>query len=190
MGLTGFDLSYPLRLCYNPTTIRATARKESGMATPNETSDISKMIRRLALLYRHFSETLERELGPEKARPLIRKAIDAYGAQIGREARERNVDAGIPLSAANYKDDLPSVGWETEPETILGEACTRVTRCPLADELRSIDPALARIYCYVDQAKMQAYNPKLVYIHLKNILDGDDFCRHTVRPKAGADLDG
>lgn len=152
-------------------------------APSSETENVSKMIRRLALLYKHFAETLQTELGPTRAREITRKAIDAYGAQIGREARERNTAAGIPLSAANYADDLPSVGWEMSPEMLNGEDVVKVTKCPLADELKGMDKELARIYCYVDQAKMEAYNPRLVYIHLKNMLDGDEFCRHVVRPR-------
>ena len=154
---------------------------QSGQST--EAENVSKMIRRLALLYRHFAETLQEELGHAKAREITRKAIDAYGAQIGREARERNVASRIPLSAANYADDLPSVGWEMSPEMMNGEDMVKVTKCPLADELKEMDRELARIYCYVDQAKMDAYNPRLVYIHLKNMLDGDEFCRHVIRPR-------
>jgi hypothetical protein len=155
------------------------------MTHDNAAADVRKAVRRLALLYKHVARTLQRECGPAKAGDLLRKAIDAYGAQIGREARERALSAGLALSAANYSDDLPSVGWETEPECVNGEICTRVTVCPLADELRDLDPALARIYCYVDQAKMRAYNPELAYLHLKNMLDGDGCCLHAVRPQAG-----
>ena len=146
-------------------------------------ADISKLIRRIALLYRHFAETLQEELGAPRGRAIVRKAIESYGTQIGREAKEKNITAGIPLSAANYVEDIPAAGWDTEPETFNGEAAVRVNKCPLADELKGMDPELARIYCYVDQAKMEAYNTHLAYIHLKNILDGDDFCRHVIRPK-------
>ncbi|MDL2271935.1 L-2-amino-thiazoline-4-carboxylic acid hydrolase [Desulfovibrio sp. OttesenSCG-928-I05] len=156
---------------------------KNGQSQSSEAENVSKMIRRLALLYKHFAETLHTELGPARARELTRKAIDAYGAQIGREAKERNVAAGIPLSAANYADDLPSVGWEMNAEMLNGEDMVKVTKCPIADELKGMDKELARIYCYVDQAKMDAYNPCLAYIHLKNMLDGDEFCRHVVRPR-------
>jgi hypothetical protein len=35
----------------------------------------------------------------------------------------------------------------------------------------------------VDQAKYQAYNPKLQCVHVKNVLDGDPYCELAVRPK-------
>ena len=34
----------------------------------------------------------------------------------------------------------------------------------------------------VDQAKQLAYNPDEEFIHLKNVLDGDDCCEFLVRP--------
>lgn len=151
--------------------------------TDQHSLDVSRMARRIALLYRHFAEAMKEELGPSRAREITRKAIDAYGAQIGREVKEKNTAAGVPLSAANYADDIPAVGWVMEPEIVNGEATVRVNSCPIADELKGMDPELARIYCYVDQAKMEGYNPNLVYIHLKNMLDGDAFCRHVIRPR-------
>ena len=44
------------------------------------------------------------------------------------------------------------------------------------------DTETARLYCFVDQAKMKAFNPDYEYIHLKNILDGDPVCELVIRP--------
>lgn len=147
------------------------------------TADVGRAIRRLALLYRHFAETLEKELGPEKARQIVRKAVYAYGGQIGREAAARTKAKGLPLTPENFSDDLPAVGWVSHPETVDGETVTRMDVCPLADEWQDMEPELATLYCCVDQAKMEAYNPEYTYVHLNKKTAGDDVCRLAVRKK-------
>lgn len=42
---------------------------------------------------------------------------------------------------------------------------------------------MGRIYCFVDQAKYEAYNPGLECVHVKNVLDGDPYCELAVRKK-------
>ena len=64
-----------------------------------------------------------------------------------------------------------------------GEERIRVHHCPLASEwLEWSDPQKARLYCFVDQAKMKGFNPGYEYIHIKNLLDGDPYCELVVRP--------
>jgi nitroreductase len=68
-----------------------------------------------------------------------------------------------------------------------GEERVRVYHCPLAAEwLLWGDPALARLYCGVDQAKIKAFNPEYEYVHVRNILDGDPYCELAVRKIAEA----
>jgi hypothetical protein len=140
-------------------------------------------LRRAALLYHYFGEVLIQEFGEEKGLELISKAVDAYGAHVGRAAREQADKKGLPLSPANFESDLPELAWDNEPVVVEGEKRTRVHFCPLAEELRELGSAKrARLYCCVDQAKMKAYNPEYEYIHLHNIIDGDPFCELVVRP--------
>ncbi len=145
--------------------------------------DVKRALHRAALLYRHFAETLDNELGREKALELIKKAVWAYGTAVGSEARARTAAAGLPLTPANYSDDLPSVGWTSRRTHADGEEVTDITCCAFAEEWRDMDPALARPYCFVDQSKMEAFNPGYTYVHLMNTLDGDAFCRLAVRKK-------
>jgi len=146
---------------------------------------LSRALRRAALLYHSFAETLIRELGEEKGRELTRLAIDAYGTHIGRESRERAREKGLETSPENYQDDLPETAWKTETVVVDGEERVRVHHCPLAAEwMEWGDPELARIYCFVDQAKMRAFNPDFEYVHVRNLLDGDPFCELAVRPVA------
>jgi hypothetical protein len=123
------------------------------------------------------------ELGEEQGMELIRKTIDAYGDYVGKEARRRAEDKGLPLTPNNFENDLPWLAWDGEEVEVDGEKRVRVHHCPLAAEwLEWGDPKKARIYCFVDQAKMHGFNPEFEYIHIKNVLDGDPYCELAVRP--------
>jgi len=147
-------------------------------------------LRRLALLHHAFSETLVRELGDKAGEELIREAVAAYGRRIGKEAAVRARGLGRSLEPENFVDDLPSDAWRVETVQVEGEDRVRVHHCPLAAEwLRWGDPALARLYCGVDQAKIKAFNPEYEYVHVKNLLDGDPYCELAVRRIAQGDGD-
>ncbi len=149
---------------------------------------VNKALRRAALIYHHFAETLVKELGTEKGLELIRKAVAAYGNQVGAEARKKALEKGLTLTPEHFESDLPDIAWKMEEVTVDGEKRERVSHCPLAAEwLAWGDPRKARLYCHVDQAKMKAFNPEYEYVHIKNLLDGDACCelavRHTAVPK-------
>jgi nitroreductase/predicted hydrocarbon binding protein len=148
---------------------------------------IQAALRRAALLYHCFSKTLVKEYGEERGEELIRKAIDEYGGSIGGEARKKAQKKGLSLTPENFASDLPDIAWGVESVVIDGEERVRVHHCPLAAEWHKwSDPKMARLYCYVDQAKIKAYNPDYEYVHIKNILDGDPYCELAIR-KTGAE---
>lgn len=150
--------------------------------------DVIIMARRVGLLFYHFARTLIKELGEERGRDLISKAIESYGVECGRLARATVEGLGLPVTLENYSlgRDLPSVGWERGVVEVPGEPPRRrVYRCPIADAFFEVgDPRLGRMYCYVDQAKYRAYNPRIECIHTKNLLDGDECCELAFREKA------
>ena len=157
---------------------------EEKMSKQEALGQIRAALRRAALLYHCFSKTLVDEYGKEKGKTLIRKAIDEYGTIIGEEAREKAQKKSISLTPENFESDLPDMAWDVETDIVNGEERARVHHCPLAAEwLEWSDSQMARLYCYVDQAKMRAYNPDYEYIHIKNILDGDPYCELTIRKK-------
>jgi hypothetical protein len=140
-------------------------------------------LRRAALIYHYFAETLVDEMGEEKGMELIRKTIDAYGDHVGKEALKKAQDKGLPLTPNNFESDLPLLAWDGEEVEVDGEKRVRVHHCPLAAEwLEWGDTKKARVYCYVDQAKMHGFNPDFEYVHIKNVLDGDPYCELAVRP--------
>ncbi len=150
--------------------------------------EVKLMARRAALLHHYFSLTLVEELGEEEGKRLIKKAIWAYGEHCGRKVREGVEAMNLPLTDENYGKvrDLPKYGWEsgtiTTPD---GEIRPIVSFCPLADTFKELGPRgeeLGRLYCYVDQAKYEAYNPEVEFIHAQNVLDDDPCCEFEIRP--------
>lgn len=145
-------------------------------------SDVQLLARRMALMYHFFAQVLLEELGEEKAECLLKKAIWKYGEYCGKCVRDEVEKRGELLSEANFSSvpDLPASGWETSKSD---GSNLKITYCPLADVWQEMKTPLARLYCFVDQAKYQGYNPDLTCSHAKNVLDGDPFCEIVVRCK-------
>ena len=153
-------------------------------------AQVKLALRRAALIYHYFAETLIDEFGEDRGRELILKAVNAYGEHVGKASRRKAQEKGLTLSPQNYQEDLPKMAWEAEPITVDGEDRMRIHHCPLAAEWLALGESRnARLYCFVDQAKMDAFNPEFEYIHLKNILDGDPYCEMVVRPVAERSAD-
>lgn len=149
--------------------------------------DVWLMGRRMALLYHYMAKAIIDEAGEARGKEIIKDAIWKYGRHCG-DAVGKGVDAqGLPRTAENFRKvpDLPSRGWRSEvgsgPD---GKPQHRTVLCPLAVTWKELgEDALGRIYCFVDQAKTEAYNPCLECVHVHNVLDGDGFCEIVMRPK-------
>jgi len=65
-----------------------------------------------------------------------------------------------------------------------GEPRSRAWSCVLADVWREYDEeALGGLYCLVDPAKMEAYNPDWTMVHTSKIPDRGECCDIAVRPR-------
>jgi predicted hydrocarbon binding protein len=152
------------------------------------TDEVKLMARRLGLLHYYFSQAIVDRLGEEEGKALIKEAIWAYGRHCGAAVRAGVEAMGLPLTDENYGRvrDLPKYGWEVETVTLdSGEVRPIAAFCPIAATLKELGPRgmeLGRLYCYVDQAKYEAYNPDMEFIHTKNLLDGDSYCEFLVQP--------
>jgi hypothetical protein len=146
---------------------------------------VKSMITRAALIHYAFTKTLVDELGEKKGKALAKKAIELYGREVGKRVKNQTLARGLPLTRDNFQDDLPDLGWaEREKVEVEGEKRSRVYTCHLAEVWQELGvPELGRLYCFVDQAKYQAFNPKLQCVHVKNVLDGDAYCELAVRTK-------
>jgi len=160
--------------------------EKKRMITKEEAfQQVKSMITRAALIHWAFAKTLIGELGEKKGKTLAKKAIELYGKEVGRRVKERTLARSLPLTRENFQDDLPDLGWaEREKVEVEGEKRSRVYTCHLARVWQELGvPELGRIYCFVDQAKYEAYNPELQCVHVKNVLDGDPYCELAVRPR-------
>jgi hypothetical protein len=148
-------------------------------------SQLKSMITRTALIHYAFTKTIIDELGKAKGKKLVQKAIRLYGEMVGKKVREKTLAKGLPTLAENFQDDLPALGWATREKVVVeGEKRARVHTCYLAEAWKELGvPEIGRLYCFVDQAKYEAYNPELECVHTKNVLDGDPYCELAVRTK-------
>ncbi len=162
-----------------------TEKKEKEMVSKEEASrQVLSMVNRLALLHYTFTKTLMAELGEKKGEEVIRKAIRLYGERVGKSVREKTLAKGLEPLRQNYQEDLPLYGWSIQGVEVEGEPRARVLECHLAKAWKELNaPELGRLYCCMDQAKYEAYNPDLECVHVKNVLDGDPFCELAVRVK-------
>jgi hypothetical protein len=163
--------------------------KQNDQITVQEcTGEIKLMARRTALLHYYFSRAIVDRLGEEEGKALIKEAIWAYGRHCGQAVRAGVEDMGLPLTDENFGKvrNLPQYGWEVDSVTLAdGEVRPIATFCPIAAAFKELGPQaeeLGRLYCYVDQAKYEAYNPDMEFIHAKNLLDGDTYCEFLILP--------
>jgi hypothetical protein len=161
------------------------ADKKEMIAKEEAFQQVKSMITRAALIHYAFTKTLVDELGEKKGKALAKKAAQLYGELVGKRVKEKTLAKGLPLTRENFQDDLPDLGWaEREKVEVEGEKRSRVYTCHLAKVWQELGaPELGRIYCFVDQAKYEAYNPELQCVHVKNVLDGDPYCELAVRTK-------
>jgi hypothetical protein len=145
------------------------------------------MTRRVGLLHICFARTLVDELGEEKGRELIEKAIWEYGTRIGHSTRARVVALGLEPTVENFGkgSDLSPLGFNHGAVVVDGEQRLLSLGCALADVWREYgEEELGGLYCLVDPAKMQAYDPDWTMVHTKKIPRGDECCEIAVRPVA------
>lgn len=163
--------------------------EEAGTIPYDEAREaVLAMARRVALLHMAYSRTLVDELGEERGRTLIERAIRAYGCHIGERTRARVEALGLEPQPDNFAQgsDLSPLGFPAESVTVDGEARSRCWSCVLADVWHAYgEQALGSLYCGVDPAKMEAYNSDWTMVHTRKIPDGDECCEMAVRPKTG-----
>jgi len=142
-------------------------------------SDCIEQVRQMGVLmgqlYLHFAKTLTNELGVTEGKRLILKAVVSYGAERGRATREAVEGAGLEPTLENFYrfSDLPRLGWDTNEEG--------TTYCCYAEPwLKQGEEELGQLYCEVDIAKIQAYNPNINIRRTKSLLDGDSHCHYII----------
>jgi len=92
------------------------ARVGEVMPVGEAREQILTMVERVAMVHYHFATTIIEELGEEKGRELIARAIERYGREVGERHRAKVIAAGLEPSCENYRavPDLAPLAWSPE----------------------------------------------------------------------------
>ncbi len=145
---------------------------------------VRDMCRRIGLLHISYARTLVEALGEERGHDMIRRAIWAYGSTVGQWTRDKVAQQGLEPTMENIDkgSDLSPLGFERSTVVVEGESRSRVHNCPIADVWLELgEEELGGLYCLIDPAKMQAYDPDWTVVHLKKVTEGAPFCEMAVR---------
>ena len=124
-------------------------------------------------LFYHFAATIMNSLGKEEGTKLVLKAVRAYGHERGTRIKKKVQEAGLPLTHENFNkfSDLPRLGWDVDEGRILYCAYANPWIIHHREEI-------GKLYCEVDIAKFQTYNPKIKVIRKQSLLEGDSCCQY------------
>ncbi len=125
---------------------------------------IEGALSRIALLHVSFSKAIIDELGEEKGKDLITKSIIEYGRRIVERVKK-----GLP--------DLTELGlYEEKGKTKDGIDYSK--GCALAKVFKEQDAMdVGYLYCYVDPARLMAWDPDAKAVHLSSQACGDEDCK-------------
>lgn len=127
-------------------------------------------------LYFHFSKVLIEELGEERGRILIEKAIRNRAVERGMKLRSEATARQLPATMENWAKvtDIPFSGWDKS----LGHR-----DCPYAAawldrfEYEPWFPEIAQLYCSINDPQVtESFTGTLSQRITKNVLNGDEIC--------------
>ena len=153
---------------------------------------LEKMGKIFALLFGHMAKATVDRFG-EEGRKAVVEGVTAFGRQRGEGIRERVLAQGLPLTIENFyaNHDLAHVNAGFEMTLSIGkewDAQALVTRCPFAEVWQEMgQPELGSIYCLVDEAMLEGYNPDLVLIRPTTIIRGHANCQFIWQQKESGD---
>ncbi len=164
--------------------------EEQTVSLKEAAQAIESASRRIALLHLSYAKTIMAELGADKGKRLIARAIKDYGSKIGRKTREEVEHKGLPAMPENFsKADtytlpkIPGMHEKRERFEKNGKTRFRAYGCVLGTVWQEYgEEELGRLYCYMDTAKYMAYNPDYKYVHIKALPDGDECCEFEIKP--------
>jgi len=165
------------------------AKRQKAVPFEEAKRAVESVSRRVALLHLSYAKTIMKELGEDKGRKIIAKAIKDFGMRMGQETRKEVLDQGLEALPKNFNAGnsyaLPNFGIHEKIENIKveGEPRARFYGCKFAKVWKEYgEEKLGRLYCYMDVAKYMGYNPDYKFVHTKTTPDGDDYCELAVRP--------
>ncbi|NPV53225.1 MAG: hypothetical protein HPY71_06855 [Firmicutes bacterium] len=149
-------------------------------------SEIRQACFHFADLYFHFSRVLIDELGYEKGRALIEKAVRNRAVERGERLRKRAIEQNLPLTLETWAKitDIPFRGWDKS----LGRMC-----CPYATawlprfEENPWFREIAELYCNVNDPQVtETFTGNTSQRITRNVLRGDETCEREYFPAPGS----
>lgn len=135
-----------------------------------------------AHLYYHLAKAVVDRFG-EEGKKAVSEGIHAFGKARGERVRNKVLEKGLPNTMSNeyLYHDLPigSTAWTAMSWEEGEKHFTNVIVCPFAEtwkELGGDAPELGKLYCAVDYAIWEGYNPNISYTLSTNVLDGAPCC--------------
>ena len=162
---------------------------EKTVSAEEARNAVQDMSRRTALLHMSYARTLVDALGEERGKELIKKAIKDYGTKVGERTRQRVEAMGLEPTIENFRagSDLSPLGFDHRGAEVDGERRAQALGCVLAEIWREYgEEELGGLYCLVDPAKVQAYDPEWTMVHTKKVPDGAEYCELVMRPLKNA----
>jgi predicted hydrocarbon binding protein len=161
---------------------KRTPSRKHVVSLEEATEQVRIALTRAALLHLAFSTTLVEELGEERGKELILRAIMEYGRRVGERVKR-----GLP--------DLPKYGViEREESGGTGNKWFenyKAYDCVFARTFKEYGELdLGSLYCYVDPAKSMAADPDRKLIHRDCAACGDEYCTFEVLPTTEEDRAG
>lgn len=145
-------------------------------------TEVRKACRQFAMLYFNFSKTLVEELGQEKAKEVVQKALFSLSLDRTDQLREKAREQGLDFTQENFRKltDLPFIAWNKA----LGR-----NHCPYAEtwvgyyDKYPWFKELAPLYCdVIDTTNIENFSRTLSHKITKNVLNGDETCERIYFP--------
>ncbi len=145
---------------------------------------VERVSKRIALLHLSYAKMITEELGEERGKRLILRAIKDYGKTIGRKRREEIEEMGLKPTPENFSKgtslSIPPFGMHSKIED---KENMKAYGCTLGRLWKEYgEDKLGKLYCYVDATKYMGFNQDYVQTHTKAMTLGDDFCEFVVTP--------
>ncbi|KYO67064.1 L-2-amino-thiazoline-4-carboxylic acid hydrolase [Thermovenabulum gondwanense] len=157
------------------------------MKENNNNNAVETMAELMALLYYHLTKVMIEDYG-EDAKNTIKKAIYNFGLERGKNIAKKVIENGEQLTIENldkYYDMPISSAWKGKSEYINGEKRGFLESCAFAKVwIEKNWQEIGRLYCEVDPAIREGYNPDIIYKSLKNVLEGYDCCESLTKYRA------
>jgi len=155
--------------------------KDKMASIEEAASQVKVVATRLALMHLAYARTLVEELGKDKAKNAVVKAMMEYGRMVGE--RNKAGEQDLPFYGLHekysYREEefLDIREMPSEQTEEMDWDAFKVYGCVLSEIFQEYgENELGRLYCFVDAAKTMAAGSSEKLIHTACEVCGDDHC--------------